>query len=108
MNALPSLIATVILAALAAWFAGGLLLRVGGGTLALSGLLVTAAGHARPTMALSTIVGAALWLAGHWMHAARNHYYRSPLARRLFLTILPARLDPTRGWGVPTAPRARR
>lgn len=37
-------------------------------------------------------------------HAACNHYYRSPLARHVFLTALPAKLDPARAGAYPTYP----
>ncbi len=103
-SALLSLAAAAALALLLAWFASGLLLRIGGGTLAFSGLAVTAAGHGALIMTPAALAGAVLWLAGHWIYAARHHCYRSPLARRVFLTVLPARLDPSRGWGIPTVP----
>jgi hypothetical protein len=47
------------------------------------------------------VLGAAFWLGGHWHFALRHHSYKSPLARRVFLQLLPRRLDPTRNWGVP-------
>jgi hypothetical protein len=98
-----SLAAYAVLAALIAWCLGGALLRLGGGLLGIGGLLLTAStGSAR--MALAALIGVLLWLAGHWLWALRHHYYRSPLARRIFLTVLPAQLDPTWGWGVPNIP----
>lgn len=101
MAGLLSVIATAILLGLIAWFAGGLILRIAGCALAICGLLLTATAGS-PSAALGALLGMALWLAGHWSYAARHHYFRSPLARRIFLTALPARLDPTCGWGVPT------
>jgi hypothetical protein len=101
MNGLLSIAATAILAALAAWAIGGWVLRTTGAILAVGGLLSTAATGA-PTMVVATLVGAVAWLAGHWLYAVRHHYFRAPLARRIFLKALPSRLDPTRRWGVPT------
>jgi len=101
MSGLLSLAATAILVALATWVIGGWVLRTAGAFFALGGLLCTAdTGSA--TMAVATLVGVAAWLAGHWLYALRHHYYRNPLARRIFLDALPSRLDPTRRWGVPT------
>jgi hypothetical protein len=98
-----SLAATAILAALATWVIGGWVLRTAGAILAVGGLLSTAASGSL-TMAVATLVGAVAWLAGHWLYAVRHHYFRTPLARRMFLKALPSRLDPTRRWGVPTIP----
>ncbi|ADB49820.1 hypothetical protein Cwoe_1391 [Conexibacter woesei DSM 14684] len=39
-----------------------------------------------------------LGLAGHWLYAFRHHVYAGPLVERVFLQLLPARLDPTRNW----------
>lgn len=103
MTGLLSLLASGILAALAVWLLGGITLRLIGAVLAIGGLLDTAWTGA-PAMALATILGAAAWLAGHWLFALRHHYYRSPLARRIFVDALPARFDATRRWGVPNVP----
>jgi hypothetical protein len=103
MSELLSLAATAILAALATWVIGGWFLRTAGAILALGGLLCTAT-TGSPTMAVATLVGAVAWLAGHWLYAVRHHYFRTPLARRIFIDGLPSRLDPTRRWGVPTIP----
>ncbi len=66
------------------WQFGGLLLRAGGALLLAAGLFIAAS-----TISLAAAVIAALggiaWLSGHWLFALRNHYYRSPLARRMFL-----------------------
>jgi hypothetical protein len=59
-------------------------------------------------MAVATLLGTAAWLAGHWLYALRHHYFRTPLARRVFMDALPSRLDPTRGWGVPNVPAGAR
>jgi hypothetical protein len=103
MNAALSLAATGILLALALWLLGGTLLRVGGMLLAVGGLLI-AATSGSPAMAAAGILGGSAWLAGHWVFALRHHYFRSPLARRVFLGILPRQLDPTRGWGIANVP----
>lgn len=47
-------------------------------------------------------LGLLLWIAGHWLFALRHHYFRSVLAERLFVHMLPAWLNPTRRWGVIT------
>ncbi|HTZ65640.1 MAG TPA: hypothetical protein VMB51_16185 [Solirubrobacteraceae bacterium] len=103
MTGLLSLAATGLLVALGAWIAAGLLFRAAGAALAVGGLLLTATSGS-PSTAIAALVGAALWLAGHWIYATRHHYYRSPLARRVFLRALSGRLDPTRRWGVPNIP----
>jgi len=58
--------------------------------------------------ALATLIGGLAWLAGHWLFAARHHYFGSPLARRIFLEALPRPLDPTMRWGIPNVPPERR
>jgi hypothetical protein len=103
MNGLLGFAAAAILAALATWVIGGWALRTAGATLAVGGILGTAA-TGSPMMAVATLIGAVAWLAGHWLYAVRHHYFRTPLARRIFLEALPSRLDPTRRWGVPTIP----
>lgn len=103
MNAALSLAATGILVTLAVWLLGGVLLRVGGMLFAVGGLLFTAMTGA-PAMAAASILGGLAWLSGHWLYAVRHHYFRSPLARRIFLDALPAWLDPTKRWGVPNIP----
>lgn len=103
MSGLASLVACAILAALGVWLLGGVVLRVGGAALAIGGLLIVALTGSLATAALA-VVGAVTWLSGHWLFAFRHHYLRSPLARRVFLEILPARLDPMRRWGIPNIP----
>ena len=107
MTAVLSFAATGVLIALGVWVLGGLVLRIGGVLLIAGGLLSTAATGSL-TSALLTVVGALAWLAGHWLYAMRYHYYSSPLARRVFLEVLPACLDPTRRWGIPNVPPERR
>ncbi len=103
MTGLLEFAATAILATLGAWTTGGWVLRTAGAVLAIGGLLCTAV-TGSPAMAVTALVGAIVWLAGHWLYALRHHYFRTPLARRVFLDALPSRLDPTRRWGVPTVP----
>jgi hypothetical protein len=103
MNMLLSLAAILTLAAMVLWLTSGILLRAGGLLLTFGGLLITASTGA-PTMAAASILGGLAWLAGHWLFALRHHYFRSPLARRIFLQALPAPLDPTRGWGLANIP----
>ncbi len=103
MIGLLSLAAWVVLGALIVWRLGGAVLRLAGGFFGIGGLVATASTGSGP-MAVAAVIGALLWLAGHWLWALRHHYYRSPLARRIFLTVLPEQLDPTRGWGVPNIP----
>ena len=103
MTGLLSLLASGVLAALAVWLLGGITLRLIGAVLAIGGLLDTARTGA-PAMALAAILGVAAWLVGHWLFALRHHYYRSQLARRIFVDALPAHFDPTRRWGVPNVP----
>lgn len=95
-----------ILVFIAGWVFGGILLRAVGlalVVLGVAGLIVTGAGSA----ALVLAIGAAMWLAGHWHYALRHHEYASPLAQRLFLQVLPERLDPSRGWAQPVRNSAR-
>jgi hypothetical protein len=99
LPAIAHAVALALIAVLALWVLGSPLLRWGGAlTIALG--LVTGLGH--PAGLLIVAPGAAAWVAGHWLHALRHHTYKSPLARRLFLQLLPARLDPTRRWAIPT------
>jgi hypothetical protein len=107
MTEAMSIGASVVLGALIFWYLGGAILRVAGGVLGIGGLVATAS-TGSPSMAVTAILGGLLWLAGHWLWGLRHHYYRSPLARRVFLTVLPEQIDPTRGWGVPNVPQARK
>jgi hypothetical protein len=102
-----SLAAMAVLAAIVLWLFGGALLRLGGLMLTFGGLVSTASTGA-PAMAVASVLGGIAWLAGHWLFALRNHYFRSPLARRIFLDALPSYLDPTHRWGVPNVTRGHR
>lgn len=96
---LAHVVALGLIAVLALWILGSPLLRWGGALTVALGLM-TALGH--PVGLLISALGAVAWAAGHWLHAVRHHTYKSPLARRLFMQLLPARLDPTRRCAIPT------
>lgn len=93
-------IALLTVTALAVWVLGSVVLRWGGAFIVLASLATTS-GDARSTV-LGVALGALAWLAGHWLFAVRHHVYRSPVARRIFLQLLPSWLDPTRRWGIRT------
>jgi hypothetical protein len=88
-------VGTVALGLLFAWFFGGVLFRLGGFVLALAALAVLAL-TAEANVIVVFVIGAALWLAGHWHYALRHGDYKSPLAAFLFCRCAPAWLDPTR------------
>jgi cysteine desulfurase len=98
MSGLLSFFAWGVLIGLVFWLLGGVVLRVSGSLLAIGGLVGTAA-TGSPGTALASVVGGLAWLAGHWLYAVRHHhYYSSPLARRVFVELLP-RPDAPRGSG---------
>ncbi|MGH2852684.1 MAG: hypothetical protein ACRDLF_00625 [Solirubrobacteraceae bacterium] len=103
MSVVVILAARGVLIALAVWLFGGFVLRAGGAFFALGGLAIAAL-YGSPGMAVAALLGGVAWLAGQWLFGLRHHYYRSALARRVFLEWLPARFDPTRRWGVPNVP----
>jgi hypothetical protein len=107
MSALVRIAAWVSIIGIGLWLAGGPVLRLGGATSLTVGLLL-AADTGSIAAGLIAVLGGLAWLAGHWLFATRNHYYRSPLARRLFLVAMPHCLDPTRDWGLPTISTERR
>jgi len=107
MSALVRIAAWTVMIGIGIWLFGGVVLRAGGAASLTVGLLL-AADTGSASAALIAVLGTLGWLAGHWLFAVRNHYYRSPLARRVFLVAMPRRLDPTRGWGLPNVPPERR
>jgi hypothetical protein len=107
MSALVRIAAWVAIIGIGIWLAGGPALRVSGAISMTVGLLL-AADTGSIMAGLIAGLGGLAWLAGHWLFAARHHYYRSPLARRVFLVAMPRRLDVTRGWGLPNVPPERR
>jgi hypothetical protein len=92
-------LALVALALVVLWVAGGVLLRIAGIAAVLLGLLL-ALTHLIGLLVAA--IGAVLWTAGHWHYALRHHTYKSPLARRLSIDLLPAWAHPTRDWAIPT------
>lgn len=96
----------VVLLAGITWLVGSIALRIAGWLVMLSGILVITGGlSSSPVMApLFGIVvfglGAALWLAGHWLFAFKNHVFASGVAHRALLR-LGDRFDPTRDWAIP-------
>lgn len=107
MSALVRIVAWASIIGIGIWLIGGPALRIGGAASMTVGLLIAADTGSISACLIATLGGLA-WLAGHWLFAARNHYYRSPLARRIFLVAMPRRLDPTRVWGLPTITPERR
>jgi hypothetical protein len=98
-------VAILILGLLAFWVVGGVALRVAGAGISLLALVGLAVSSGAATGFFILVFGLFLWLAGHWHFALRHHAYKSPLARRIFLLVLPGRLGPTRDWGIPTIDR---
>jgi hypothetical protein len=96
---MTTIIALAATALLVGWVAGGLLLRAGGLLCALVSLMLL---PAHPIAVLGCVLGGIAWLAGHWLYAVRHHHYRSPLARRVYLQLLPEHLDATRRWATAT------
>jgi hypothetical protein len=95
-----TVIGIAIIGAVGFWLLGGVFLRVGGAIFAFVGA-VSLISLGDPAALFMVVLGLAMWLAGHWHFALRHHTYKSPLARRFFLQVLPPRYDPTRGWGTP-------
>lgn len=95
-----TVIGIAILAIVGFWLFGGVVLRVAGAVFVFVGLisLVTLA---NPAALLMVAIGLVMWLVGHWHFALRHHEYKSPLAQRIFLQVLPPRYDPTRNWATP-------
>lgn len=89
-----------ILAVVGFWLFGGVVLRVAGIVFVFVGL-VSLVTLADPAALLMVVIGLVMWLAGHWHFALRHHEYKSPLAQRVFLQVLPPRYDPTRRWDTP-------
>jgi len=82
------------------WLFGGVFLRVVGAFFVFVGA-VSLIAFGNFVALFMIVLGFAMWLAGHWHFAFRHHAYKSPLARRIFLQVLPPRYDPTRNWGEP-------
>lgn len=98
-----TLIGVAIIVVVGLWIFGGVFLRVAGIVFAFVGA-VSLITLGDPTALFMVVLAFAMWLAGHWHFALRHHEYKSPLARRIFLQVLPPRYDPTRHWGAPVVP----
>ena len=97
-------IGLAVLCLLLAWLLGGIVLRLGGLLLVLSGSLsLTISGDFDGPLVVA--IGALLWLAGHWHYALRHQEFKGPLARQVFCRWAPAWLDPTRAWAAPVERR---
>ena len=94
-----TLLALILAALIVCWIVAGVLLRAAGLLAVLVGLALT---PTHPAGLVLAAPGALLWLIGHWHYVLRHHTYKSPLARRIYLDVLPRRLDPTRHWATPT------
>ncbi len=101
-----TVIGIAIIAVIGFWILGGIFLRAAGIVFAFAGVVAMIALH-DPVALFMLVLGFVMWLAGHWHFALRHHEYKSPLAGRIFLQVLPPRYDPTRGWGVPMASEER-
>jgi hypothetical protein len=106
MTTVLGLLAIVVLGALAFWALGSIALRILGALLIFAGLAGLAMQIDVFAGVLVLVIGLVAWLAGHWLYAYREHQYRSPLVERIFFQVLPRRLDPTRGWGIPVHVRS--
>lgn len=87
-----ALVAAVALGALVVWLVGGLVLRQLGLWMSLLSLAAMAVGNG-PVMLATLVPGLVLWLAGHWLYAARHGYVKSRLADFVFAHA-PGRLHP--------------
>jgi hypothetical protein len=103
MSGLVRIAAWAVVIGVGLWLFGGFVLRAGGALSPAAGLLIAASTGSLAAAVVAALGGIA-WLSGHWLFAVRNHYCRSPLARRVFLTALPRSFDPTRRWGLPNIP----
>jgi hypothetical protein len=97
-----TVIGIAILALGGFWIFGGIFLRVVGIVFVIAGV-ISLLTLGDPIALFMVGLGFVMWLAGHWHFALRHHEYKSPLARRIFLQVLPPRYDPTRHWGAPVS-----
>jgi hypothetical protein len=107
------IVGLVILALVAVWFFGGVILRLGGLFVICLILFSLVSGTAAevpastPYAVVWLLLGALMWLAGHWHFAFRQHQPKSSLADTIFAS-LPGWLDPLRGYRYRPPPRAAR
>jgi hypothetical protein len=83
--------------ALAFWVLGGIVLRVGGWVYLAAGTLGVFFGHGVEPL-LFLLLGAAMWLLGHWHYALRHGAFKSPVASYVFCRLAPEWMDPMRAW----------
>lgn len=75
-------VAGLVLAALLGWVLFPALGRIASAVMVVVGL--AAATSNESWAGWTAAAGAALWLAGSWLHTVKTSYYSSPLARILF------------------------
>lgn len=80
--------------ALAFWALGGIVLRIGGWVYLAVGTLGALFGDGTEPL-LFLLLGAAMWLLGHWHYAARHGAFKSPVASYVFARA-PEWIDPAR------------
>jgi len=100
MTGVLGTVALLVLIALGVWLFGSFALRLGGLLLFLLGLFGLAQGT--PASLVIVLLGGIAWLGGHWLFAYKHHFFKSGIAHRIFQPTPLSRIDPTRGWGVPT------
>lgn len=83
MSALVFIAAGVALAAMLIWGIGGVLLRIVGILAVIDGLggIFIRAGIVTHWNGLEVVVGLAMWMAGHWLYAAKHKTWRSTVGR---------------------------
>lgn len=100
MSGVLSTVALLALIGLGVWIFGSFALRLGGLLLFLLGLFGLTQGSGGALTVV--LLGAVAWLGGHWLFAYKHHLFKSGIAQRIFQLTPLARLDPTRGWVIPT------
>ncbi|WP_347350380.1 hypothetical protein [Intrasporangium sp.] len=98
---IAAVIGATLLAAVLAWALGSIVLRIAGVLLVLMGALTMIVTGDLTTL-LIVAIGVLAWLAGHLLHALKHRYWASSLAYRTVQVLTRGRLDPARGWGIPT------
>jgi len=87
---MTSAVGVAILAVGGTWLFGGLLARWAGALLVVAGSIgLVSTGD--PDGFLLVALGAALWLVGHLLYRVRRSVWKSALAERLCLAVLPQR-----------------
>ncbi len=85
---MTSAIGVAILALAGIWLFGSLLARWSGALLVVAGSVgLASSGDARGLLLI--VLGAALWLGGHLLYRMRRGVWKSALAERLCLAVLP-------------------